>query len=1041
MTCECECGGSYTCKGTKEVPSCVGSGCSDDGCNDCTIDGRKYRGNTQFEAMIDGLRMQCTCYCSGGYRCTGTRTEKTCFGPDCTEMACRNCVIRGNAYRGNTQFDILGDDGIRMKCFCGCDGRYSCKGEKSTTVCVGARCNDGGSTECKRCLFEGREYQVGRPFNTVRDGIQMECTCSCNGEVRCEGTRVVECDGPDCFTGCRRCIIDNIPYSGNTRFTLRKGSLEYSCVCYCDGSHSCKGSTGLETSCVGESCAADQCRSCMLFDKEYQLDARFRLQKNDLIMNCVCECDGAYRCFSVSGSCVGDYCDVHGCKSCTAEGKVFSANSEFELSTGMICKCECNGEYSCRAKSLQVECVGSDCGVGNRCKICNVDGDTYPGNQRFQIRKYGLLMHCACNCDSSYTCRGYQIISDGESPVGRGCSSCEINGQRYNGNTRFQVLINGERSVCSCDCDGRHSCEDSNTDCRNCVIGGQSYASNRDFTLYRNGKSIRCRCGCSGNFVCEGRDEGLTTSGRCKECTIFGDKYRGDTKFTTDIEGIRMLCECLCTGEYTCRGYRQITNVILPAKEEKSCKSCYVAGAEHAGNTKFKIQRGCFQIVCNCDCNGMWECPDQIPEYICPGGSFDFGSETVKQQRYSIAGSRVFTSGSDTSDSKQSVVYTGEETVSTVFGEGGECKSCFINEKEYSGDTEFVLQDGCLRWTCACDCSGGWNCSSVSGSECEGPLAPFEHKRCIECEAFGNKYPPNQKFKAEEKCYQYTCMCNCDGSWECPRELTIKTCNDTSSVYNAETATCRQCVIGPNRYNYGEIFDLFDNCVNYKCRCECDGAYNCPASTGVRVCRSGSGSGGRTVTTGSNTVAQTGRTVVAIRPSGYGNTKTGTAPLSSSSKTGETKYKIQASRGGLDSGTASGQYFADSYRSTSGTFSSSSGQINVTSVLSGSQCKDCIFDRQALKGGRDFTFRSGCIEHLCECFCNGTYYCDPEKEINFCEVDRARAGNTEPKGCVVGNRTYKTKLFSFENSCRKYYCRCHDDGSYECDGKKTRKVC
>ena len=40
---------------------------------------------------------------------------------------------------------------------------------------------------------------------------------------------------------------------------------------------------------------------------------------------------------------------------------------------------------------------------------------------------------------------------------------------------------------------------------------------------------------------------------------------------------------------------------------------------------------------------------------------------------------------------------------------------------------------------------------------------------------------------------------------------------------------------------------------------------------------------------------------------------------------------------------------------------------------------------QRLEGGRDFTYRSGCTEFLCECFCNGTYVCPPERSTNFCD--------------------------------------------------------
>ncbi|KAL4216390.1 hypothetical protein ACF0H5_024116 [Mactra antiquata] len=1171
MTCECECSGSYTCKGTKEVTSCVGSGCTGSGCNNCVINNISYKGGTAFQAMIDGYLMDCVCSCNGGYRCSGSRTENKCYGTGCSQNnRCTDCIIRGTTYAGNSQFEIDGEAGVRMQCTCDCNGRYTCRGEKRNIICIGPGC-DGTTDRCNNCLYEGREYEGGSVFKTVnKDGVNMDCTCACSGEVRCEGTKVIECQGDQCgkgILGCRRCVIDGRPYSGNTRFTFTKRNLEYDCICFCDGSYSCKGSTGIETSCVGEECAAEKCRNCKLFDTEYKLDARFRLQKNNLIMNCVCECDGAYRCFSATGTCIGPECDFYGCKSCTAEGRSFPANTQFELSTGLTCTCECNGEYKCRAKSLHIECVGADCGVDG-CRRCLVDGDYYAGNTRFQIRKYGLLMQCVCNCDSSYTCRGYQIISTGQSEVDLGCRQCIIDGRKYNGNTRFQAMINGERQECSCDCQGRHSCSDAGFTCRACVIGNQRYESNQDFRLYKNGRSVQCRCDCSGNFVCQG--QGITgseyTVGQaCRDCNILGSSYQGGQKFTAEADGVTMLCECFCSGEYECKGYRQVTNVILPSVVETVCDTCYVAGTEHPGNERFALQRGCFQIECVCNCDGTWQCPQQVPVYTCPGSS-SLGPQGKQQIFYSLTGSVVYPGEVNNKESR--LIYTGE---GNVFGSGNAgCRSCFINEQEYSGNTDFVLQDGCLRWTCACDCFGGLNCSAVTGSECDGPLTPFEHKSCLECSAYGKKYPPNKRFTTSDECYQYSCMCNCDGSWECPKELTVQICDDTSIIYSPERGTCRQCVLGINKYNYGELFELVDSCIQYRCTCNCDGSYHCPASSSVRICRTGSGSSGRPVTTGSNTVSGTRRTVVAIRPSGFGskdsysesegqseftselfgsstsdthssNTKTGVIGSSSSGShsSGSSTYHVDspsrtsysvdsASSGSYPSGSSSGtshntgssssySYSVDSVPSGSypsgsssgtshNTGSSSSYSYSVDSVPSGSSsgtshntgssssysygvdssssgsfyedssseghgassggsssysvvadsglstnegsallasssCHPCTVDGQTLKGGRDFTYKAGCWENLCECFCNGTHFCDPDKRINFCEVDRLRQSSRQGQECVVKNRTYKTKLFSYEDKCRKYFCRCYSNGEYKCDPKKTRIIC
>lgn len=769
MTCDCACGGSYTCRGTKTIPSCVGSSCPvGDQCNTCEIDGRTYDGNTRFETVIDGIRMNCTCSCSGSYRCEGRQSK--CYGDGCTrDGTCHSCFIRGKRYQGNSQFEIEGDDGIRMKCTCDCTGRYSCRGERKETLCVGAGCDVNPHT-CRQCYVDGRTIDGGTTFQrTSDDGILMDCSCSCNGVYRCEGRREI-CSGPNCgTTGCKRCFIDNRPYSGNTRFTFTKGSITYTCVCYCDGSYTCEGTGGIETSCLGEECAADTCRPCKLDNREYKLDAKFRLKKNDFIMNCVCECDGAYRCFSISGTCRGSECDDYGCSSCTIEGKSVSAGSVVELASGMICTCECSGHYECKSKSLSVHCVGADCGTSG-CKRCNVDNDYYAGNTRFQFRKYGLLMSCACNCDSSYTCRGYQIISTGETTDLDGCVPCIVNGQYINGNTRFQTMIDGERKDCSCSCNGQHFCHDI-TECRDCVIGDETYPSNQAFTLSRNRRSITCRCDCNGNFICEGRRVVSGGHDGCSQCEIFDVTYKGDSRFTTDVGGVRMLCECKCTGEWICRGYRSITNILLQSEKQESCESCIVGGKEYAGNSRFPLQRGCFSIECICGCNGVFDCPTQVPRYTCGEGSF---SSTGVHRRYSITGSHVYTSGTSTTQVQHSTM-----VLSGVDSTTGSCTSCFINNREYAGNSEFVLQDGCLRWTCQCDCNGLMNCTSVVGLDCDGPLDAFEQKQCVNCHGFGRQFPPNRQFTVTRDCNLYTCMCYCNGTFVCPAEKTVKTCDNT----------------------------------------------------------------------------------------------------------------------------------------------------------------------------------------------------------------------------------------------------------------------
>ena len=977
MQCSCDCSGSYSCQTDTRI--CTSrAGCSDR-CTECEIDGKRYAGNTRFE--IDhsmGIRMSCECRCNGGYTCNGTKETTTCIGSGCSEVGCQDCVVDGVPHPGGSTFEIQRGR-VRMQCSCDCNGGYKCRGEERITTCEGPGCPG----QCGPCNVDGRTIEGNTRFTHEKDGVDLECICKCDGGYSCEGTKV--CSGSGCrTTGCKRCTIDRRHYTGNTRFRVALNNVDYDCTCFCDGSYSCTSSTGIVQSCVGSSCAADECRNCILDGKEYELDSRFRLTKNRLLMNCICECDGAYRCFSISGTCVGPECDEYGCKSCLIDGKTYKGNAEHRISRGgrdLVCTCECSGHYTCRYPTLQVECKGADCGIGG-CQQCNVDGKRYAGNSRFQMTKYGLFMECACNCDSSYTCRGYQIISTGQGPVEDTCKTCEIDGRTYNGNTRFQAMINGVRSVCSCDCNGRYSCQGAKPTCRSCNIGDESYPGNNDFVLTRDGYSVQCRCDCNGDFVCVGRQDDRGVIGGCRDCIIFGTRYKGDTSFTTDARGIRMLCDCHCNGGYSCKGYRTVTSVTLPSEKETTCASCYDGSTRIEGNTEFQIQRGCFLIDCACRCDGSWECPYQVPKFTCYGETSFDSRETYVQERYSIAGSHVYTSGPVAGDSR--TVITSVDTSSGV----RTCQNCNVNNQEITGNAEFTLREGCLRFSCLCNCNGGWNCTSVEGSDCgvaDGSNTGssivntgtsrewFAQPRtgstgttgqdCQPCDAFGKLQPPNEKFAGQDECYLYSCFCNCDGSWNCPSELTVKTCADTSDIYNPAAGTCRQCILGQDKYDYRETFELVRDCIRYRCTCDCDGSYMCPSAQATRICRTGSGAPGRIpnyssridrgssggTSTSSRTRVSTdsgsdtggsGRTEVRIRtPGGSSGTSstsststrvTSTSTRRTSSRTTSGTSSSSSRRTGGSSTSRGGSSVSTSSRRTGGSSASRGGSVSTS---------------------------------------------------------------------------------------------------------------
>ena len=111
---------------------------------ECDIEGCRYPGNNAaFDANVDGRRMTCQCDCSGRYRCEGggyvCTTSEGCL------RQCRDCVIEGTVYRGDTQFQA-NVEGRSISCSCDCSGLYTCRG--GNFICTSAT---GCRSSCKRC--------------------------------------------------------------------------------------------------------------------------------------------------------------------------------------------------------------------------------------------------------------------------------------------------------------------------------------------------------------------------------------------------------------------------------------------------------------------------------------------------------------------------------------------------------------------------------------------------------------------------------------------------------------------------------------------------------------------------------------------------------------------------------------------------------------------------------------------------------------------------------------------------------------------------
>lgn len=111
-------------------------------------------------------------------------------------------------------------------------------------------------------------------------------------------------------------------------------------------------------------------------------------------------------------------------------------------------------------------------------------------------------------------------------------------------------------------------------------------------------------------------------------------------------------------------------------------------------------------------------------------------------------------------------------------------------------------------------------------------LVACSAQRCRNCQVNGGSYRGGSNFQFDRGCSRFSCRCNCDGSWNCPSSLTTNKC--TGGGYQSAGA-CRNCVAYGRTYGRGP-FQMDQGCFRYKCNCNCNGSWNCPAERTISIC-------------------------------------------------------------------------------------------------------------------------------------------------------------------------------------------------------------
>ncbi|XP_050392596.2 uncharacterized protein LOC126811148 [Patella vulgata] len=463
--------------------------------------------------------------------------------------------------------------------------------------------------ECTDCVLNGVTYKGHSRFEYQEDCLHHRCICHCDGSWDCPAGSVIDMCERESMNNpkCRTCDVQDQQITGNSYFDMTEGCIMYSnCICRCNGSWECSDDRS-ENICAAvettKTPTVTDCQKCFAHGLYRRGNSRFSHTDDCFEYDCDCFCDGQWECPSGRAQNICDYEDESppGCSECEVNGEFFEGNSKFKQTTGCTektCDCHCDGTYDCPAHMMKNICNKNETRKCSRCEVSETE--SYPGDSKFTLSKECIHYDCTCNCDGSWSCPGKDArnLCKGERPGG--CRNCEISDKEfYNGNTNFTLQKGCIGYNCVCNCDGSWNCpgEDARDTCKGETIGG------------------------------------------CKSC-ILSDReyYPGDTDFEMKQGCILYQCRCNCDGGWNCPGYKAKDICQNPEAENdrrlETCKACKLSNGErYEPNTKFLLERGCYQYECNCNCDGLYDCPDKSATNICDVSPEDKEEFRARQEK------------------------------------------------------------------------------------------------------------------------------------------------------------------------------------------------------------------------------------------------------------------------------------------------------------------------------------------------------------------------------------------------------------------------
>lgn len=837
----------------------------------CIINGTRYPLSRTFSFTEGCFRHNCNCHKDGSWACPADRTQFTCLkiaGEHSREVSVMakfysrgrvlpsgsdvsHCEANGKTYELGRPF-FFNDGCFRFNCQCKTDGSWECPADLSLYICQkqsGQIIENASSRSMyitvgdgvEMCTAKGKQYPLGTPFSFMDGCYEYNCDCQQDGSWDCPAERarnrchhtVDQHIEPEqvYFSGmvvsartrANYCIAERRRFPLNLPFSLTIGCYQYLCSCHSNGSWDCpaelakficppQGSHEVDEAITRMMYVtiSDDVRGCDVKGSQQSLGQSFYLDDGCYRYQCQCNSDGSWE--------------------CPPEKARYTCSTDMSLDTM---------QYRIYSKSMVVA-------LGEEIKFCKAKERLFYLGSSFTITEDCFRYNCFCYSDGSWECpadeseyicpqqqvrktssiRMYVIAMDN-------INGCRVNGREYPLDRPFSLTDECFRYDCECHSDGSWECPAENAE----------YICDKETSVEISYPRV------------ESQSMVISLGSEIQHCLAHGKQYPLGQRFSFTDKCFRYSCDCRTDGSWECPADR--SEFICPQKPghliersssqkmvvivSENVRACQVRGHQYRLGQSFSFTEDCFKYNCDCKTDGSWKCPATQAEYIC-------------QEKPDPIQPRP-------GENREIIDYR-----STVVTRETQLNYCTAHGRRYHLERSFQFTLNCYEFKCQCFNDGSWECP-VDSAEYVCPqqagqarIKPaYTQKMKVivannlqSCTVNGQEFPLNSRFNYVDGCILYNCICDRDGSWQCPADRAENKCQperekvdsgisrvrtDTRTRVVAIGIRLEHCTANGNQYPLEHSFSFREGCFQFNCQCYVNGSWECPSERSQYICQ------------------------------------------------------------------------------------------------------------------------------------------------------------------------------------------------------------